>query len=127
MLKRAGHGLDSQGASNTRSGECAVSCPACPHPGKNLPEDWRDAPQAKRYVVASNSIVHYFYHSFFSWLYALFVAIDANFRLKCKDVSKDEVDPSLGDGWAYFVKHKDYKTYLTEHTSTVQEVRAFAI
>ncbi|OJA10236.1 hypothetical protein AZE42_13162 [Rhizopogon vesiculosus] len=78
-------------------------CPACPHPGKNLPEDWHDAPQAKH------------------WLYALFVAINANFRLKRRDVSKDKVDPSLGDGWAYFVKHKDYKTYVKEHTSAVQE------
>ncbi|OAX30588.1 hypothetical protein K503DRAFT_788356, partial [Rhizopogon vinicolor AM-OR11-026] len=56
-----------------------------PAPWENLPEDWHDAPQAKR------------------------------------DVSKDKVDPSLGDGWAYFVKHEDYKTYVKEHTSAVQE------
>ncbi|KAH9911153.1 uncharacterized protein BXZ73DRAFT_93484 [Epithele typhae] len=25
-------------------GELAVECPACPHPGKNLPDDWASAP-----------------------------------------------------------------------------------
>jgi hypothetical protein len=44
MLKRAGHGHDPEGIANTKPGECALLCPACPHPGKNLPENWKDAP-----------------------------------------------------------------------------------
>lgn len=44
MLKRAGRGHDPAGIDATQEGECAVLCPACPHPGKNLPPDWRDAP-----------------------------------------------------------------------------------
>ncbi|OJA11034.1 hypothetical protein AZE42_12772 [Rhizopogon vesiculosus] len=44
-----------------------------------------------------------------------------------RDVSKDKVDPSLGDRWAYFVKHKDYKTYVKEHTSAVQEKSTCAL
>jgi hypothetical protein len=45
MLKRAGRGHDSTGVNGTQEGECAVQCPACPHPGKNLPPDWRNAPE----------------------------------------------------------------------------------
>ena len=40
MLKRAGQGQDPAGANATAPGELAVECPACPHPGRNLPESW---------------------------------------------------------------------------------------
>lgn len=40
MLKRAGHGQDPAGVNATGQGELALECPACPHPGRNLPEGW---------------------------------------------------------------------------------------
>ncbi|KAG2353921.1 hypothetical protein BDR07DRAFT_1454304 [Suillus spraguei] len=55
------------------------------------------------------------------WLYSLFVAIDANFRLKRCIVSKDAVDPSLSCGWGYFVDETAYKTYITDHGMVAQE------
>lgn len=48
MLKWSGRGHDPKGLDATVEGECAVLCPACPHPGKNLPDNWENAPQAKR-------------------------------------------------------------------------------
>ena len=42
-LKRAGRGHDPQGISGTSQGELMVECPACPHPGRNLPSDWEKA------------------------------------------------------------------------------------
>lgn len=48
MLKRSGHGHDSSGVMGTSEGQCAVLCPACPQPGKNLPDNWQDTPKAKR-------------------------------------------------------------------------------
>ena len=42
MLKRAGLGHESD-TSSIEDGCCAVLCPACPHPGKNLPDSWADA------------------------------------------------------------------------------------
>ena len=45
MLKRAGCGHDPAGVSATQEGECAVLCPACLQPGKNLPPDWQDCPE----------------------------------------------------------------------------------
>jgi hypothetical protein len=44
LLKRSARGHDPNGVSATRQGECAVICPACPQPGKNLPDNWQDAP-----------------------------------------------------------------------------------
>jgi hypothetical protein len=51
MLKRAGRGYDLAGVESTGSGECAVLCPACPQPGKNLPDNWHNAPKGKQYEL----------------------------------------------------------------------------
>lgn len=45
LLKRAGRGHSLSGIQGTKPGELALSCPACPHPGVNLPEDWKTRPQ----------------------------------------------------------------------------------
>ncbi|KAJ6532331.1 hypothetical protein DFH09DRAFT_1408462 [Mycena vulgaris] len=103
MLKRAGRGHDPQGVEKTKDGECALLCPACPHPGKNLPENWKDAPKEKRF------------------LYALFLVLDANFRMRRKKVSSEEKDPSLGDGWSFYGKIAPYYSYLAKHWGQKQE------
>ena len=48
MLKRGGRGNVLDGAVDVPRGSCTVECPACPHPDKNLPDDWKDAPLARR-------------------------------------------------------------------------------
>ncbi|KAG1720604.1 uncharacterized protein EDB91DRAFT_1240394 [Suillus paluster] len=103
MLKRAGRGYDPAGVEGTVSGECAVICPACPQPGKNLSDNWPDAPKGK------------------CWLYALFLAIYANFHLKRRIVSKDSADPGLSCRWAYFVEETAYKTYLQSYSGSLQQ------
>lgn len=42
-FKRAGRGHDPLGINGTSAGALVVECPACPHPGRNLPEGWQDA------------------------------------------------------------------------------------
>jgi hypothetical protein len=42
-LKRAGRGQDPLGVEGTTQGELALECPACPHPGRNLPDNWQEA------------------------------------------------------------------------------------
>ncbi|KAG2111490.1 hypothetical protein DEU56DRAFT_919993 [Suillus clintonianus] len=102
-LKRAGRGHDPAGVSATKEGEIVVLCPACPHPGKNVPETLEDVSPGNR------------------WIYSLFLAIDANFRLKRRLVSSDDRDPGLSQGWGYFVKESNYKAYLRENASLAQE------
>ena len=53
---------------------------------------------------------------------ALFVALDANFRLRRRAVSSNEKDPSLSEGWGYFVEDTAFKAYLNDHKNVVQEV-----
>ncbi|KAF7976812.1 hypothetical protein HWV62_5680 [Athelia sp. TMB] len=101
MLKRAGRGQDRAGVSATRMGECAVECPACPHPGKNLPDSWKNAPEHIK------------------WLYILLVTIDANFRLKLKDKGLKD-DPPLGDGWSHMVKTEPFKAYVEKFGHQVE-------
>ncbi|KAJ6494088.1 hypothetical protein C8R47DRAFT_1176521 [Mycena vitilis] len=105
LLKRAGraHSTDNDRIHDTKAGECALLCPACPQPGKNLPPDWEKVPWEK------------------SFLYALFLAIDANFRLKRKDVSSEAKDPGLTEGWAFFGEVKKYMAHLDEFWDQKQE------
>ncbi|KAJ7775778.1 hypothetical protein B0H14DRAFT_2401678, partial [Mycena olivaceomarginata] len=103
MLKRAGRGHDPKGLANTKPGECALLCPACPQPGKNLPPNWENAPENKRFLEG------------------LFLAIDANFRLKRKDVSTEERDPGLGNGLAFFNDINAYMDHVKRNWDQKQD------
>ena len=62
-------------------------------------------------------------HSFSGrWLYSLFLALDANFRLKRKDVSSDKRDGGLSLGWAYIVNNEPYKEHLLRYKDEVELV-----
>jgi hypothetical protein len=61
----------------------------------------------------------------FRWLYALFLGIDANFRLQRKLVSNNTFDPGLSHGYSYFVEDVAYKDYLAPRMGTAQEVCVF--
>ena len=52
-LKRAGRAHEPGGPDGTSHGELAIRCPACPRPGVNLPENWRDVPDDMKCVTAS--------------------------------------------------------------------------
>ncbi|KAJ8699281.1 hypothetical protein PTI98_002412 [Pleurotus ostreatus] len=97
-LKRAGRAHDPSGVSGTKRGELTVACPACPDPEVNLPRDWESAPPERRF------------------LYTLFIALDACFRLKRRMVSSVEKDPGLGIDWGYFVEAEPFRQYLLSVT-----------
>lgn len=103
MLKRAGRVSDPDGIAATQPGALAIECPACPHPSKNLPAGWATP-------------------SPMSWLYTLYLAMDANFRLKLRQRGIKN-DPELGPGWAYFVEETHYKAKM-ETFGDQEEVRA---
>ncbi|KAK0211960.1 hypothetical protein IW262DRAFT_1301412 [Armillaria fumosa] len=101
-LKRFGRGHEPGRIEGTQPGELALRCPACPHPHVNLPDGWLQN-QEKR------------------WLYRLFVAIDANFRLRRLNVSDELNDPSLNQGYAYFVEEEGFKAHLKEYGDIIPE------
>ncbi|KAF7345236.1 CxC2 domain-containing protein [Mycena sanguinolenta] len=74
-------------------------------PGKNLPVNgnWKSAPRCRRF------------------LYALFLTIDANFRMKRKQVSSEEADPGLNDSAAFFSEVKAYMEHVRKHWDFEQE------
>lgn len=57
LLKRAGRGHDPEGIQATKEGDCAMVCPACPQPGRNLPDDWENAPESIQHVHTSLLVV----------------------------------------------------------------------
>ncbi|KAJ3764973.1 hypothetical protein FB446DRAFT_655900, partial [Lentinula raphanica] len=99
MAKRSGRGNDAvRSLAETKSGEMGIKCPACPRPDVNLPENWQEAPPKKRY------------------LYWIFFAIDACFRLKRRLVSSEARDPDLDVGGSYFTEDGVFREYLREVT-----------
>ncbi|KAJ3717362.1 hypothetical protein C8R42DRAFT_724265 [Lentinula raphanica] len=99
MAKRSGRGNDAErNLAETKNGEMGIKCPACPRPDVNLPENWREAPRKKRY------------------LYWIFFAIDACFRLKRRLVSSEARDPALDVGGSYFTEDAVFREYLREVT-----------
>ena len=93
-LKRSGRGHDPAGAAATTAGQCAVECPTCPHPGRNLPENWSTAKN--------------------KWMHQLRITVDANFKLKNK-ARGIKNDPPLGDGWGHWVPESPYQEYLMQY------------
>ncbi|KAJ7363735.1 hypothetical protein DFH08DRAFT_798215 [Mycena albidolilacea] len=94
-LKRGGVGNDpDQCTAETREGELAVDCLACPKLGVNLPEGWKQAPPEKRF------------------LFTIFFTIDACFRLKRKKILNWLTDPSIQDGWSYFMRSLEYMEFV---------------
>ncbi|KAF7367916.1 CxC2 domain-containing protein [Mycena sanguinolenta] len=94
MLLRAGRAHEEGGVLATAAGELAVFCPCCPNPEVNLPPNWHEAPDGQKF------------------LYILFLAIDACFRLKRRLVSSYLKDPPLLPGSAYLVDYRPFREYL---------------
>ncbi|KAI5885767.1 uncharacterized protein SCHCODRAFT_01205560 [Schizophyllum commune H4-8] len=95
-LKRSGRANDQERPpSDIRPGELGIACPACPRPGVNLPAGWESAPAEQKY------------------LYTLFIALDACFRLKRRKISTRERDPSLADGGSYLAESGPFEEYLS--------------
>jgi hypothetical protein len=59
-------------------------------------------------------------NSFFSWLYTLFLAMDASFRARRLNVSSNSLDPGLNHGYAYFVEDQAFHKHLAVY-DTIQE------
>lgn len=47
--------------------------------------------------------------------------MDANFRLRRRNVSSEEKDPSYSNGWSYFVPEAAYKAHLKEFDGKVTQ------
>jgi len=80
MVIRASRSHDPAGVTATRKGECAVLCPACPHPGMNMEEGWVQVPDDRKF------------------LHTLFLALDAKLLPEAKKCFKSKGRPGTKQG-----------------------------
>ena len=64
MLKQSGCGHDSEGAAVTSLGELAIECPACPHPDRNLPLNWKSGGPLEYFFKRFLFIIYYLLGTF---------------------------------------------------------------
>ncbi|KAG2060031.1 hypothetical protein BDR06DRAFT_979706 [Suillus hirtellus] len=100
QMQHAGQGHHPKGITATEPGACAVLCPACPH-----------------HLFPPTLLSH---RSRF--LYALFLGIDANFRLARCNVSSAMANPGLNHGYAFFVEEHAYKSFISSQERAAQEM-----
>ena len=106
-LKHARCGQDLLGVEGTAQGELAVECPACPHPGHDIPDNWQEAGKMQLNLQLNDTN----YTSRF--LYILYITIDSNFKLKGKACGLKDVE--LMPGWAYFVWEAEFQVHITNY------------
>ncbi|KAG0694483.1 hypothetical protein DFH29DRAFT_786685, partial [Suillus ampliporus] len=107
-LKQSGHDHDPVGALGTMEEELAILCLACPQPGKNLP-------------LVVFCFIQIFILKEYRRIYALFLAMNANFCLCHYNKSSEQANPSLSKGWAYLIEQNGFKDVLDAYDSQVQE------
>ncbi|KAJ7160849.1 hypothetical protein C8R46DRAFT_904941, partial [Mycena filopes] len=98
--KRFKTGYTAGGVRATAQGALTLQCRGCPQP------QWNIDLQAVE--------------TGFKFLNFLFLAQDANFRLTNRNVSSEEADPILGDGFGYFARREGedgYKAHIAKHAS----------
>ena len=110
-LKRAGRGHDPAGIMSTSPGGLTVECPACPHPGRNLPDDWQQA--GPHMCVPPLFLSFNILTTCIRFLYILYISVDANFKLKGKERGLKDVD--LMPGWGSFVEDSAYHGFIGNH------------
>lgn len=116
LLKRASQFCKAGGAAATAPGELALKCPACPHPGINLPPGWKDASPLLRlvcYCLPSGLLAL----TMPRFLYTLFTMGDANFCLKNRAHKNGHCDITLGPGMAYAIAPDLLSSHLKNYKS----------
>ncbi|KAF8801026.1 hypothetical protein BYT27DRAFT_7227064 [Phlegmacium glaucopus] len=87
-LKWAGHGPE------VKDGELVNFCPACPQPGVNLPDDWKDDSARKR------------------WAYKRIFVADGNFKADHVRQQNAAGDVWLSEGGGMMPKNEEYMSFL---------------
>ena len=89
-----------------------------PYPGRQS-SPWLGECIARKSVLFF-SLIYSADLNFYRFLYQLYIAIDANFKLKAKNRGTEAVP--LSDGYAYIVQDADYASHLSKNTDDMTEV-----
>lgn len=95
-------------------GELAIFCPACPQPGINLPNNWREDPE--QYVSYPDSLKTFIVSNILKrpsrWVYMRSFVMDGNFSAEHMKMRQPRNDVPLSHGAGYMVAPGPYKTHL---------------
>ena len=108
-LKWAGYGNNNKSAKNVGSAELANYCPACPQPGVNFPDDWKNDSNRSRPVIETfPDIAHSMFRYVFQWV---FVA-DGNFKADHIRPKAPSQDIWLSEGGGMAPRREEYFEFL---------------
>lgn len=95
--------------------------PLAPIPGRTYLLIGRRHLQIKRMFLTHLSSSVFCLLEVNSWLYTLFLGIDANFRLKRLNVSNHVRDPGLNQGSAFVVNETKFKSFLQVYDERIPD------
>lgn len=126
-LKRSGQALEISTLLPHFGSSVAVTCPACPQPGMNMPDNWKELKNSSNLCVFSLGRSTFPTLAACSHVYTLFLGIDGNYRAILKKKRHDVNDVPLLDGQGYFADTADYEEYSRGAKDDVNEVRAWSV
>ena len=102
------------------NGDLALFCPACPQPGINLPDDWKNQPEqwgqsfkrCNRWYILTCQCLR--------WLFRRTIVVDGNFHADHLKSRNPEDDVALADGHAFMVETGPYLEHLSNSTDMNQ-------
>ncbi|EJD38277.1 hypothetical protein AURDEDRAFT_72303, partial [Auricularia subglabra TFB-10046 SS5] len=97
-LKRSGQALGISDLLPDGSHSVAVFCPACPRPGVNLPDNWKED--------VNEDNLH---------TYTVYIGIDGNFQAILMTKKQDLDDVPLLEGLGYFVNTAEFEEYMKQY------------
>lgn len=89
-------------------GELTVTCPACPQPGINLPDDWEK--DDDRCVLSADLLSSLL--RCISYVYTRGLVMDANFTAVHQRSKYPDRDVYLSDGLGYMTEREEYERHL---------------
>ena len=97
--------------SNEMEGSLALFCPACPQPGINLEDDWRQRYPEYKLLIFSILVILI---CFFRWLMCRRIVTDGNFKAELLKPKNPEIDVALTAGGRYVTEKERYGKHLKE-------------
>jgi hypothetical protein len=107
----------------SKLGQLAWFCPACPQPGINLPDDWEEDPEECVHVTIKSS-QFILKSSNYRWVYRRTVVVDGNFSADHQKMKNPEDDVPLTDGEGYMVQEGPFRQHLMD-TPEIPAVRQY--
>ena len=106
-LKWAGYGNKAKQSSEVKAGELTIFCPACPQPGINIPENWKE--DSARQV---SSYLFFYTNLSLRWVYKRMLVADGNFKADHVRQQNAGGDIWLSEGSGMIPKRVEYLDFL---------------